>query len=123
MSIGLGVYFLRRLEDRQTSQRAITAYYVLTFTGGVLMMIVLGLFFEGTVSFLPSAMFLVGIPMWIASLAYLLMNLSRSRRQTENPLGHYHPGVPYILPFALYFLSVSMPSLILVVRTAIDWFL
>ncbi len=118
LSIGLGIYLIRKLQDTPTSSSTIHGYYAILFVAW-LAIIVLGL-----LSFDPSNVLWIlivplGIPLWITAIVLLLVRQLRTSTGDSNST--VLPAFTYILPFVFSFLCSTIPGLLLMYQTLTKW--
>lgn len=113
LSIGLGIYLVRKLQGTPTSSSTIRAYYAILFVAW-LAIIVLGLLSFDSSSMLSILMVPVGIPLCMTAIVLLLMKPLRT--STGNSYSTVLPAFTYILPFVFSFLSSTIPGLLLMYK-------
>ena len=127
LNIGLGVYFLRQLQGRQTRTHITGAYYILLLASWLALALLTGpisiAFFDGPpADLLFILLFIItgfaGTAFWIVSLGCLIKNLFAG-----NPINprasNYEISNPYVLPFMLSFLTYTTPLALLFVRPGV----
>ena len=132
LNIGLGVYFLRRLQGKQTRTHTTGAYYILLLASWLTLALYAALisvtFFaeptapnslEYILTDMTYLLFIIigfaGTAFWIVSLGCLIKSLFAG-----NPINprasNYEISNPYVLPFILSFLTYTTPLALFFVR-------
>ena len=117
LSIGLGIYLIRKLQGTPTSSSTIRAYYVILFVAW-LAIILIGLLAFDSSSMLWILIVPVGIPLWITAIVLLLVK--QLRTSTGDSYSTVLPAFTYILPFVFSFLCSTIPGLLLMYQMLIE---
>ena len=117
LSIGLGIYLIRKLQGAPTSSSTIRAYYAILFVTW-LAIIVLGLLSFDYSSMLWILIVPVGIPLWLTAIVLLLVK--QLQKSTGDSYSAVLPAFTYILPFVFSFLCSTIPGLLLMYQMLIE---
>ena len=118
LSIGLGIYLIRKLQGTPTSSSTIRAYFAILFFAW-LAIIILGFLSFDSSNMLWVLIVPVGIPLWIIAIVLLLVKQLRTSAGVSKST--VLPAFTYVLPFVFSFLCSTIPGLLLMYQTFIEW--